>query len=134
MSFKFGRRSMESLGSVHPELRRLFTEVIRHYDCSILEGHRGREAQEEALRKGTTTLPWPRSKHNTFPALAVDAVPYPIDWTDTRRFYYFGGFVLATAAQLGIRIRWGGDWDGDGDFKDQSFHDLPHFELLSTDV
>jgi len=48
---------------------------------------------------------------------------------DVARWYYFGGFVLGTAQELGIDIRWGGDWDGDRDLDDQSFDDLPHFEV-----
>ena len=43
-------------------------------------------------------------------------------------FYYFGGFVLGTAQEMGLDIRWGGDWDGDRSISDQSFDDLVHFE------
>jgi hypothetical protein len=35
------------------------------------------------------------------------------------------------AQQLGIEITWGADWDNDGDRLEQSFIDLPHFELKS---
>ena len=48
---------------------------------------------------------------------------------DVARWYYFGGFVLGTAEEMEIDIRWGGDWDGDRDLDDQSFDDLPHFEV-----
>jgi len=30
---------------------------------------------------------------------------------------------------MGIRLRWGGDWDGDTELDDNKFDDLPHFEL-----
>lgn len=50
-----------------------------------------------------------------------------------KRWYSFGGYVKATADRLGIKIRWGGDWDGDFDFRDQNFNDLPHFELIKTE-
>ena len=43
-------------------------------------------------------------------------------------FYYFGGYVLGTAQEMGIDIRWGGDWDGDRSISDQTFDDLVHFE------
>ena len=36
--------------------------------------------------------------------------------------------LLRVAAGLDIEIRWGGDWDGDNEFTDQSFDDLVHFE------
>lgn len=48
---------------------------------------------------------------------------------DLGRFYYFGGYVLGRADERGLRLRWGGDWDGDRDVSDQSFDDLVHFEL-----
>ena len=43
---------------------------------------------------------------------------------------YFAGLVVGIAVSLGIRLRWGGDWDGDGDLCDNKFDDLFHFELL----
>jgi hypothetical protein len=33
------------------------------------------------------------------------------------------------AEETGVDIRWGGDWDGDRSLEDQTFHDLPHFEV-----
>jgi len=68
--------------------------------------------------------------HNRYPSRAIDLAPWPLDWSDIRRFYYFGGFVVGVANKLDIPIRWGGDWDGDFEVKDQNFNDLVHFELL----
>ena len=48
---------------------------------------------------------------------------------EVARWYYFGGFVLGTAEELGIDIRWGGDWNSNRKLEDQTFHDLPHFEV-----
>ena len=30
---------------------------------------------------------------------------------------------------MGVDIRWGGDWNGDFNLKNQNFYDLPHFEV-----
>ena len=65
--------------------------------------------------------------------MALDAAPCPIDWEDAKRFYLFAGFVLGIARQLGIKLRWGGDWDGDFTWRDQKFHDLVHFEINSEE-
>jgi peptidoglycan L-alanyl-D-glutamate endopeptidase CwlK len=46
------------------------------------------------------------------------------------RFYYLAGMVKERARNLNISIRWGGDWDGDYRFFDQTFYDLVHFELV----
>lgn len=129
---KFGSRSKKNLSEAHPLLQEVFNEVIKHYDCSVIEGHRPQAEQDKAFHAGKSKLKFPQSKHNKTPSLAVDVVPFPIDWNDKDRFYYFGGLVMGIAAAMGIDLRWGGDWDGDNEFKDQSFHDLPHFELRSV--
>lgn len=126
---KFGKKSQERLATCHPDLQRLFNEVIKYYDCTVLCGHRGKDEQDEAVRSGTSKVKWPKSKHNKSPALAVDVVPFPIDWQDRGRFLHFAGFVLATAKQLGIEIRCGVDFNEDLNFKNDSFFDAPHFEL-----
>ena len=128
---KFSSSSMERLLSAHPDLQRLFLEVIKHYDCTVLEGIRTMERQRELVRTGKSkTL---ASKH--LKGWAVDVVPYPIDWSaqGQERMRHFAGFVFGVAAGIGMidRLRWGGDWDGDamtrGDgLRDQSFMDLPH--------
>ena len=127
--FKFGRRSQRNLTTAHSDLKRLFNNVIKHYDCTVLEGHRNKSKQNKAYRDGKSKLKWPKSKHNRKPSLAVDVVPYPIDWKDWKRFYHFGGYVKAVADQIGIKLRWGGDWDRDGELSDNRFNDLPHIEL-----
>lgn len=130
----FSKRSIDALSTAHPDLQRLFAKVIQHVDCIVLEGHRGKAAQNKAVAEGKSKTPWPTSKHNGYPSLAVDVAPYPLSWTDTVRFYYFAGFVKGVASQMGIEIRWGGDWDSDNDFRDQKFMDLPHFELTGKSL
>jgi peptidoglycan L-alanyl-D-glutamate endopeptidase CwlK len=122
----FSPRSRERLKTCHPDLQRLFESVIEDRDCSVLEGHRDPERQEMLFRTGKSKVK--KGKHNNVPSDAVDVAPYPIDWNDTVRFVEFGQFVVARAKELDIPIRWGGDWDGDGDRSDQSFDDLVHFE------
>ena len=126
---KFGKQSRTNLHACHQDLQNLFLEVVKYFDCSILEGFRGEIGQNKAFHEGRSKLKYPESKHNKMPSLAVDVVPYPINWNDKERFYYFAGFVKGIASQLGIVIRWGGDWDSDTQVHDQTFFDLPHFEL-----
>ncbi len=125
----FSKKSLDQLDTCHPDLQLLFKTVVKSYNCSILCGHRGKEDQDEAFRSGKSKVQWPNSKHNELPSRAVDVAPWPIDWSDTKRFYHFVGYVMAVAEGLGINIRSGADWDGDLDFKDQSFNDVVHFEL-----
>lgn len=127
---RFSQFSKKNLETCHEDLQRLFNEVIKHFDCRVTCGHRGKEEQDKAYHDGKSKLKWPESKHNKMPSLAVDVIPFPVDWDDTRRFYMFVGIVRGIAAMMGIPIRSGADWDGDMEFTDQTFHDLPHFELL----
>ena len=133
---QFGEASRKQLSTCHPELQLLFNEVIKHFDCKVLEGYRNQADQEKAFNAGNSKLHYPHGKHNKIPSVAVDVSPYPVAWNDTKRFYWFAGFVMGIATQLKARgimkhdVRFGGDWDGDKDVNDQKFNDLVHFELL----
>ena len=126
---KFSASSTKKLLSCHPDLQRVMNKVIKHFDCTIVCGNRGKIDQELAFEAGHSNARFGESPHNFTPALAVDAVPYPIDWQDSQRMTYFAGFVMATAAGLGVELKWGGDWDRDTHLSDNRFNDLPHFEL-----
>lgn len=140
--FQFGTRSRERLETCHHDLQVVMRKAldISPFDFAILEGHRTLERQQELYRLGRTTLDgnMKRSLHMESPSLAVDIAPYPFDVEDEniwdavgkRRFDLLAGVVLAAAKEAAVRLRWGGDWDGDWMFGDQSFHDLPHFELV----
>lgn len=125
----FSKRSLRRLDGCTYRLRNVFLEVVNQYDCTILEGHRGREKQNAAFRRGASKIEWPFGRHNLTPSLAVDVAPYPIDWENKKRFYHFAGYVQGKAAEMGIKLRWGGDWDQDFDLDDQDFNDLVHFEV-----
>ena len=123
--YKFGKRSRERLKGVDIRLVNVLNELIKIMDVTVIEGLRSAERQEELLAKGATKVKY--SKH--MEGKAVDIAPYPIDWKDRDRFHYMGGMIRGIAKQMGINIRFGGDWDSDGDTKDNSFDDLVHVEI-----
>lgn len=126
---KFSKSSDDKLNTCHPLLQTLFREVVKTYDCTIICGHRGEKEQNEAFEKGYSKLKFPKSKHNAMPSRAVDVMAYPIRWEDKSRHLHFAGYVHAVADKLGIKIRWGGNFDGDKNL-DNGFQDRPHFELV----
>ena len=126
---KFGKRSKEKLSTCDSRLQKVFNEVIKYVDCSVLEGHRGEERQNKLLKEHKTKVAYPKGRHNASPSLAVDVVPYPIDWHDRERFHLFSGFVLGLARGMGITLRWGGDWNMNFEVDDNKFDDFPHFEI-----
>ena len=126
---KFSQASLDKLSTCDERLQILFNKVIEYFDCTIVYGNRGEKDQNEAFAKGASKKKFPDSKHNSSPSKAVDAVPYPINWGDEDRMYYFSGVVMGIAKMLDIEIRWGGDWDKDTEVRDQTFNDLGHFQL-----
>ena len=126
---RFSTKSKSKLNTCDERLVKLFKEVVKHFDCTIIEGHRGQKKQDEAYNKRNSKLKFTNGKHNKSPSSAVAVAPYPIDWTDRDRFHYFSGFVLGIASQMGLKIRWGGDWNMDTQTKDNNFDDLVHFEI-----
>lgn len=151
----FSDKSWDNLQTCHSAIIRWCSELIKTIDFSVREGHRGEEAQEAAFRAGTSKLHYPFSKHNKQPSEAVHLRPYPLEWEKVLtferfirdgvpasrrrqffdsyltyvRYYYFAGYARSVAGGMGIRVRWGGDWDRDHTFSDQSFHDLEHWEV-----
>jgi len=131
----FGKISKQRLATCDQRLINLFEEVVKEYDCTIICGHRTKAKQNKAFHDGFSTLQFPQSKHNLNPSIAVDVAPYflqkpHIRWNDTKSFILFAGYVKGIATSQGLKIRWGGDWDNDWDVTDQTFNDLPHFELI----
>jgi hypothetical protein len=125
----FGTISRRNLVTADVRLRAICERVIKHYDFSVICGYRNREAQNAAYHSGASMVRFPNSRHNVYPSAAIDIAPWPIDWNDQESFYFLAGRFMQVADDLGIDIRWGGDWDQDDDFHDQSFMDIGHFEL-----
>jgi len=123
---KFGKKSQERLRGVNSELVNVLFELVKIMDVTIIEGVRSQERQDRLVAEGKSKTKF--SKHLT--GRAVDLAPYPIDWEDRDRFHYMGGMLRGIAHQMGVKVIWGGDWDGDGETKDNNFDDLVHIELV----
>lgn len=140
----FGETSQTRLDTCSTDIQAVCNKLITRVDFSVLEGARETERQIQLFAEGRSKLDGiiKISKHQVGPDIrsesdAVDLLPYPIIvngtniWTDQFRFTLFAGELIATAWDLGVEMRWGGDWDGDGSKHDQTFHDLPHFESIA---
>ena len=129
---RFGKRSRERLKGVDPRLVVVLERVCKHFDITVIEGLRSQERQNELVKQGKSKTKF--GKH--VQGKAVDIAPYPIDWNARDDFHYLGGFVLGVAASMGVKLRWGGDWNASSTFqgkrttKDNNFDDLVHFEIL----
>lgn len=134
----FSAASLDKLDTCHVDLKTLFLEVIKYFNCTILEGYRNKIDQEKAFAAGNTKLHYPMGKHNHMPSYAVDVAPYPVpEWKNVGDFLYFGGFVMGIAVKLLAegrithKIRYGGDFNSNKRVTDQSFLDCVHFEVVA---
>jgi len=122
---RFGRKSKERLKGVDAKLVNVANELIKLMDVTVIEGLRSQERQNELVAQGKSKTKF--GKHVA--GKALDLAPYPVDWEDRERFHYMGGLVRGIGHSLGVSVRWGGDWDSDGEIKDNSFDDLVHIEI-----
>mgnify|MGYP003132731336 FL=1 len=122
---RFGRRSKQRLKGVDAKLVNVANELIKLMDVTVIEGLRSQERQNELVAQGKSKTKF--GKHVA--GKALDLAPYPIDWDDRERFHYMGGLIRGIGHSLGVDVRWGGDWDSDGEIADNNFDDLVHVEI-----
>lgn len=149
MSYVLGKKSQARLDTCHPVLQEIMRSAIMftQMDFTILFGYRGEELQNSFYDQGHSKLRFPLSKHNrtdaegTPEAWAIDFAPwYPdsphIRWGRPNEFRWLSGFIMGFGERIarreGFTLRWGGDWDRDGDHsaRDNPFMDLAHIELV----
>lgn len=137
---RFGTRSKAVRATLHCDLQAIVDKALSYgiYDFGLTCGHRTVEQQQQLFAEGKTHIDGISrlGKHNQTPSEAVDFIPSPGEinginvWSDKQRFAVIAGLLMAAAAELGIKVRWGGDWDGDGNNADSRLHDMPHLELV----
>lgn len=138
-NFYLGQRSLGRLHRLHPKMAACVTLAISlsDVDFSVSETVRTLARQKE-LYYGTPKKTWTlNSKHmlqgDGF-SHAVDLVPLVNNKIDWDKCPVVKDAMFKAADLLGIRIRWGGDWNQNGSSKDEhqrGSYDGPHFELLT---
>ena len=135
--YKFGENSKKKLKICSPAIQKLCFRAIIYVeiDFGIVCGHRDKVMQDSLFRSGHSKVQYPNSKHNTNPSNAVDIAVYDHElkkfiWEPLSYYYYLYGVFMTIANQEGIKLRWGGNWDGDADFTDNPFLDCGHYELI----
>ncbi len=133
--FHFSSASLAALAKCHPHLQAIAQAAIREIDFKVLDSTRGRDAQERAFNGGFSKVHFGDSAHNYVPAIAFDLFPAPYDWKNREAFIRLSKVILPLPEKLGLegldgkplKLRWGGDWDMNGDIRDG--WDMPHYEL-----
>ena len=129
---RWSNASQRRIDELEPDLALIMTEVRNTVaDISIVTGYRGEAEQNQKFDEGKSQVRFPHGKHNTLPSRAVDFQPYPLPRRKEKLWAslaYIAGRAIEIGQRHGRIIRWGGDWDGDGDLTDQNFDDLYHLE------
>ena len=127
--YKYSRRSINRLQGVHPKIVAILFLMAKEMDLTIVEGVRSEERQAQLFATGFSKVQYPNSKHNVEPgekfARAVDVVPADTFFKSIERFEEMGVLLKKCAAELGVSVRWGGDWN---------WKDYAHFELIDSEV
>ena len=138
MAFTLSHRSLSNLKQCHPQLCIVVTRAIQisQVDFIVGAGIRSMEEQRENVRKGVSkTMDSKHLPQKDGMSHAVDLWPWmngEIPWDEFSAFRRVADAMLEAARELDVDLRWGGDWDRDGDSSDHQFLDGPHFELVSV--
>jgi len=140
----FGKRSKTQLITCHKDLQLIANEALKvtRVDFSIIEGNRPVELQQKYFKEGKSKIDGVKIKgnHNYQPSRAFDIAVYvsgkPKLTYDANHLCYIAGIIIGiserlySSGQINHKIRWGGNWDRDGEIlTDQNFDDMPHFEI-----
>lgn len=141
--YRFGRRSLEIINGLHPDLQKVLLDAIQTspYDFGLHSGHRPVEEQLELYAQGRTKpgnkVTWvdgvnKKSRHNYYPSLAFDfhCSVKGNTWDNTKKevdgdpayLEEIARHILKVAKdKYGLELEWGGDW--------KRTPDAPHIQL-----
>lgn len=144
--YLLGASSSAKLATCHPVLQKIAQAamLVTPMDFTIVVGWRGKADQDAAVAAGASKTPWPTSKHNhmngsTPESYAFDfapwyAIPPNIRWNEGGSFRFLAGLLIGVGTPIaqaaGFRLRYGGDFNGDGDLTNDSFVDNDHLEIV----
>ena len=135
---KWGKRSQRVYDTLSPQVQKIMDRVLQEVaDITLISGYRDLEEQNDLFDAGKSHLRYPNSKHNVIPSIAVDFQPYPYPRADNKLWGalgYIAGHAIAIAREEGLSLRWGGDWNRDGDLTNQKFDDLFHLEIYNENI
>lgn len=146
--WKFGARSELELKTCELELVNIMRVSLSFSDVDfgIMQGARTIDQQRQYFKAGNSQVDpdaypdkhklYKAAKHITGPGMPLSracdvVVAFKGKSYDPQTLCYIAGVVLTVAKSLEIPLRWGGNWNEDGQIvTGQKFVDLPHFELM----
>lgn len=134
--YKFSKRSLRNLEGVHPLLVNVVHRALElsNIDFTVVEGLRTIEKQREYVAKGASkTMNSYHLKQKDGYGHAVDIYPYyngsvQVD-APLSEFKKIANAMMKAGDEYNVTITWGADWDRDGNIKEHSFIDSPHYQI-----
>tara|TARA_R110002167_G_scaffold204404_2_gene408471 strand:+ start:3923 stop:4273 length:351 start_codon:yes stop_codon:yes gene_type:complete len=113
------------LKACHPALVRLLDKVQERVDIKVGDGHLDKIEQGQRYSVGNSRLLHSKLKHNSYPCMAVNMVPLcgGAPSHDEGVFLLFACVVFECAAEIGVRVRWGGN--------SQTLRNMQRWELMT---
>lgn len=136
MNFKLSDRSLERAKDVNPKLINLILLAIRRtpidFGVAWMGGKRTPEEQNQLFKEDYSQCDGYEkiSKHQSGDAIDLNVFVGSKMIDNKEMLCVVAGVMFACASELNIKIRWGGNWDSDGDIRDNKFNDLFHYEII----
>jgi len=135
MNFKLSERSLERAKDVNPKLINLILLAIRRtpidFGVAWMGGKRTAEEQNQLYKEGYSQCDGysKLSKHQSGDAIDLNIFVGSKLVENKEMLCVVAGVMFSCANELGINLRWGLDWNGNGDIRDNKFNDMYHFEI-----
>lgn len=135
MNFMLSERSLNRLKDVNPNLINLCLLAIKRspidFGIAYQGGHRTAEEQNQLFKDGFSQRDGyeKQSNHQTGNAIDINVFVDSKMIENKEMLCVVAGVFFACAAEMGIKIRWGLDWNQNGDIRDNKFNDQYHIEL-----
>ena len=135
--FTLSDRSLKRLEGVNDDLIKIVKLAIRRtpvdFGVAWCGGFRTPEEQNQLFKDGYSQCDGYEklSKHQFGDAVDLQVFVGGAAVQNEKMQCIVAGVMSSCASELDVKIRWGGDWDQDGDVRDNVFNDLYHFELIS---
>ena len=136
MKYKLSERSLQRASGVNPKLINLILLAIRRtpidFGVAFMGGMRTPEEQNQLFKDGYSQCDGYEkiSKHQSGEAIDLNVFVGSKVIENKEMLCVVAGVMFACADELNIKIRWGLDWNSNGDIRDNKFNDQYHFELL----
>ena len=134
--YKLSKRSLRNLEGVHPLLVNIVHRALElsNIDFTVVEGLRTIEKQREYYNKGASkTMRSYHLKQSDGYGHAVDIYPYYNGSVQVNaplsEFKKIANAMMEAGDEYGVILTWGADWDRDGDTRDHTFIDSPHYQI-----